>query len=58
LHRTPALRQNTGSIFSDRITRPRSMNLRHDSIRRIAAFVVVVVVPVVVTRAPSWVGDE
>jgi len=34
------------------------MNLRHDSIRRIAAFVVVVVVPVVVTRAPSWVGDE
>ncbi|MGX2041750.1 hypothetical protein ACWJKU_16705 [Methylocaldum sp. MU1018] len=35
-----------------------SMSLRHLAIRRIAAFVVVVVVPVVVTRAPSRVGDE
>jgi hypothetical protein len=34
------------------------MNLRHFAIRRIVALVVVVVVQVVVTRAPSWVGDE
>jgi hypothetical protein len=32
------------------------MNLRHFAIRRIVALVVVV--QVVVTRAPSWVGGE